>query len=294
MKIGVAGTGRMGTAMGARLMEQGHELHVWNRSAARTKALAEQGAKVAATPAELAARSDAIITILTDATAIEAVYNGRDGLLSGTVAGKLFMEMSTVRSETEKTLGRAAAAKGAAFIECPVGGSIGPAREGKLFGFAGGSVADFARAQPVLDQLCRRVEHIGPVGSGAAMKLAINLPLLVYWQVFGEALSLVRPYGVDPGRLIGIFTETSGGPNVLKHRGMATAAALSGQSEGTVTFDLDSMRKDLRTMLEEGKSLDRTLPMTARALEFYDAASKDGWGGRDIATVPAWWVEKGK
>src|SRR5688572_2896322 len=102
MKIGIAGTGRMGTAMGARLIEQRHELNVWNRSAARTKPLAEQGAKVAATPAELAARSEAIITILTDASAIEAVYNGKDGLLSGSVTGKLFMEMSTVRSETEK------------------------------------------------------------------------------------------------------------------------------------------------------------------------------------------------
>jgi 3-hydroxyisobutyrate dehydrogenase len=150
-----------------------------------------------------------------------------------------------------------------------------------------------ARARPILEQLCRRLEHVGGVGAGAAMKLAINLPLMVYWQVFGEALSLVRPYGVDSSRLIGIFTETSGGPNVLKHRGMATAAAMKGESEGTVTFDLDSMRKDLRTMVEEGKSLGRTLPMTTKVLEFYDAASKDGWGGRDIATLPAWWVDKG-
>src|SRR5262245_44523645 len=107
MKIGIAGTGRMGAAMGARLVEQGHEVHVWNRSAPKTKPLVEKGAKAAATPAELAARCEAVLTILTDAAAIEEVYNGSDGLLSGNVAGKLFIEMSTVPSDTERRIARA-------------------------------------------------------------------------------------------------------------------------------------------------------------------------------------------
>lgn len=284
----------MGAAMGVRLIGQGHELTVWNRSEAKTRPLTDLGAKPAATPAEVARRSEAVLTILTDAAAIEAVYGGDGGLLSGDVRGKLFIEMSTVRSETERTLARAAKEKGAAFVECPVGGSTGPAREGKLLGFVGGADADAARARPILEQLCRRVEHIGPVGAGAAMKLAINLPLLVYWQVFGEALSLVRPYGVDPERLISIFSETSGGPNVLKTRGAAAAAALGGKPGGKVTFDLDSMRKDLRTMIEEGRSLGRSMPVVTKALELYDAASRDGWGARDIATLPAYWVERGE
>lgn len=284
----------MGAAMGVRLIGQGHELTVWNRSEAKTRPLTDLGAKPAATPAEVARRSEAVLTILTDAAAIEAVYGGDGGLLSGDVRGKLFIEMSTVRSETERTLARAAKEKGAAFVECPVGGSTGPAREGKLLGFVGGADADVARARPILEQLCRRVEHIGPVGAGAAMKLAINLPLLVYWQVFGEALSLVRPYGVDPERLISIFSETSGGPNVLKTRGAAAAAALGGKPGGKVTFDLDSMRKDLRTMIEEGRSLGRSMPVVTKALELYDAASRDGWGARDIATLPAYWVERGE
>ena len=162
MKIGIAGTGRMGSAIGARLLELKHEVHVWNRSAARTRPLVEQGAVSAATPAELAGRCDAVLTILTDAAAIDAVYNGRDGLLSGDVRGKLFIEMSTVSSATERALAPAVAAKGAALVECPVGGSTAPARDGKLFGFLGGSEADVARARPIVEQLCRRVEHVGP------------------------------------------------------------------------------------------------------------------------------------
>src|ERR1700675_2250824 len=104
MKIGIAGTGRMGTAIAQRLMNLGHELIVWNRTAAKTQPLAAAGAKIAATPFQLASSSEAVITILTDAAAIHAAYHGRDGLLSGNVSGKLFIEMSTVRPETEQLL----------------------------------------------------------------------------------------------------------------------------------------------------------------------------------------------
>ena len=97
MQIGIAGIGKMGAAIAQRLMEVGHKVSVWNRSAAKTKPLADAGATVAATPAELAKNAEAVITILTDAAAIDAVYNGAAGLLSGDVSGKLFIEMSTVR-----------------------------------------------------------------------------------------------------------------------------------------------------------------------------------------------------
>src|SRR5207244_6410903 len=143
--------------------------------------------------------------------------------------GKVFIEMSTVRPETERALAAAVRKKSAIMIECPVGGTVGPARDGKLFGFVGGEAADVARARPLLEQLCRRVEHVGPIGAGASMKLAINLPLLVFWQAFGEALSICRSLGLDAARLVDIFTDTSGGPNVLKNRGPALTAALQGQ-----------------------------------------------------------------
>jgi 3-hydroxyisobutyrate dehydrogenase len=293
MKIGIAGTGRMGTAIGTRLMEQGHEVHAWNRTAEKAQPLAGNGAKIAATPAELAARCEAVITILTDAAAIDAVYQGKNGLLSGNATGKLFIEMSTVPAATERALAPAVAAKGAAMVECPVGGSIGPAREGKLLGFLGGSDADVARARPIVEQLCRRVEHVGPIGAGAAMKLAINLPLAVYWQAFGEALSLVQDLGLDPDRLMSIFAETSGGPNVLKAMGPGVAQALRGELAGTVMFDVDSVRKDLRTMLEEARAQGKPLPVVAKALEVFNGASKEGWGQRNCSTLPAYWLAHG-
>lgn len=294
MKIGLAGTGRMGAAMAQRLLSLGHELTVWNRTPERTAPLAAEGARVAATPAALAASSELVLTILTNADAIEATYGGPSGLLSADVTGKLFVEMSTVRPHVEQALAGKVKAKGAAFIECPVGGTVGPAQTGKLLGFVGGEAGDVARARPVLGQLCRRVEHVGPVGAGARLKLAINLPLLVYWQALGEALALCQPLDIEPARLMDIIADTSGGTNVLKVRGQAIAEALQGKEIGTPTFDVDSIRKDLSTMLEEARALGYEAPITERVLQCFDDASRAGMGGLDGAMLPVRWAKKAR
>jgi 3-hydroxyisobutyrate dehydrogenase len=292
MRIGIAGLGRMGTAMAERLMEVGHELTVWNRSPDKTKALVDAGATAAATPADLAASVEAIITILTDAKALDAVYRGPSGLLSGDLAGKLIIEMSTVQPDTEAALAQEVRAKGAAYVECPVGGTTGPARTGKLIGLVGGDTADVARARPILEQLCRRLEHVGPVGAGASMKLSINLPLLVFYQALGEAYALCRHLNFDRTAMMDLFADTSGGPNILKVRGPVIAAALSGESAPNPAFDVDSIRKDLRTMVAEGKARGFDLPLVQQALAVYDQASEAGWGKRDGSSLPAYWSSR--
>src|SRR6266550_4305384 len=294
LKIGIAGTGRMGAAVAVRLLNVGHGVTVWNRTRAKTAALAAAGASVAATPADLATQVEIVITVLTDAAAIDATYHGNSGLLAGGVRGKLFIDMSTVRPDVERALAKEVTSTGAALIECPVGGTVGPAKEGRLFGFVGGDDRDVARAKPLLDQLCRRVEHVGGVGAGASMKLAINLPLLVYYQALGEALSLCRPLGLDPARLMDIFADTSGGPNMLKLRGQVIAAALQGKETTPVTFDIDLIRKDLRTMIDEAKALGVTLPVSSRALECYDDVARDGFGASDATMLPGQWLLPGK
>ncbi len=291
MNIGVAGIGRMGAAITERLLKHGHQVTVWNRTAAKAQALTAHGAKVAATPAELAQSADIILSMLTDAAAITAAYDGAQGLLSGQIAGKLFVEMSTVRPDNQRALGKRIQAKGAAMIDCPVGGTTGPARDGKLLGFVGGDAADLARARPVLEQLCRRIEHVGPVGAGASLKLAINLPLLVFWQAFGEALALCQPLGLDPARVVDIFADTSGGPNMLKTRGPMIAEALAGKTPAHVTFNIDSIRKDLATMIDEARTLGYDLPVAARALECYDSVSQAGMGDGDAVMLPVSWLK---
>lgn len=295
MKLGIAGTGKMGSAIARRLLSLGHEVTVWNRTQARAQPLLKDGAMWAATPAAVTAASEAVITILTDAKALDEVYFGDHGLLSQGAQGKLFIEMSTVPPAKQQEMGPRVKAKGAAYVECPVGGTTGPAAQGKLFGFAGGDAQDLERAKELLAQLCRRVEHVGGYGDAARMKLAINLPLMVYWQALGEALSLIEPLGLDPARVVDILADTSGGPNLLKVRGPAIAQALGGQDVGPASFDLASMRKDVKTMLEQGLAQHYRMPVTEQTLKVFEAAVGAGLKDADCTQLPVWWLrEAGK
>jgi 3-hydroxyisobutyrate dehydrogenase len=289
MDIGIAGAGRMGSAIAMRLIDVGHQVTVYNRTRDKLKPLAAAGAEIAADAAALVSRTAIIITALTDGASLAAVYEGSSGLLTPAVDGKLFIEMSTVAPETEIALAGKVRAKGAMFLECPVGGTVGPARDGKLLGVAGGTAADFARGRPVLEQLCRRVEHVGPVGAGASLKLALNLPLMVYYQALGESYVLCRHLGLDPKWLMDFLSETSGAANILKIHGRRIAAALQGGDVGPVTFDVNLMRKDLAIMLAEGKKRGGALPLTEKTLAICDAAASEGWGSRDGAALPAYW-----
>src|ERR1044072_4389207 len=148
MQIGIAGLGRMGAAIAARLMETGHTVSVWNRSPEKEKPLVDAGARQCASPEDLAEHSEVIITMLTDADAIDHVYNGEQGLLAGDVHDKLFIEMSTVRPEVQIALAEVVRASGGRFVECPVGGTTGPARQAQVVGFMGAEEGDASLAKP--------------------------------------------------------------------------------------------------------------------------------------------------
>ena len=218
MKIGVVGTGRMGTAVVRRLLELGHEVRVWNRTADRAHDAREAGAIWSPALGELVNESEVVISFLFDDVAVERVYLGRNGLLTGRVEGRLFIDMSTVSPGTHGRIAPAMASRNAGFIECPVSGSVALAQSGALVGFAGGEAAGFARALPLLGQLCRRVEHVGPLGAGARMKLAANLLLTVFWQTLAESLLLIDPSAMDSGRAIDLLADSNIGAAVLRTR----------------------------------------------------------------------------
>ncbi len=294
MKIGVCGTGRMGSAIVQRLMSVGHEVGVWNRTQTKTKALTDAGARLLSTPAALVDACETVIVMLLNDAASEAVYHSPDGILKANLAGKLLIDMSTVRPDTMQSLGGAVAKQGAAFVECPVGGSTGPAKEGKLFALVGGDKSDLARAMPVLEQLCRRIEHIGALGAGATMKLAVNLPLLVYWQALGEALTICKPLNLPAVRLIDILSDTAGTPAAMKGRGAVIAKVLSGQPLGETAFGLSAARKDLATAVQFGISLHAELPVTASALACFEEAEAAGLGAADATAISSRWPQRPK
>jgi 3-hydroxyisobutyrate dehydrogenase len=290
MQIGVAGLGAMGSAIAARLLENGHDVTVWNRAAAKIKPLVDAGAKAAANPAAAATASEAVITILTDGAAIDAVFHGPSGLLSGDVAGKLFIEMSTVPPGVETTLAPKVRDKGAVFVECPVGGSTAPARQGKLLGLMGAEPEDAARALPILEQLCRKVEHCGPVGTGSSMKLAINLPLMVAWQAYGEAFAIARDVGWEPKRLLDLFVESNGANSGLKMRAGMIVAMMEHRDPGPTTFSIANALKDLRTMVATGEAKGADMRATKAALAAFEEAHRDGLGGSDGSRQSVYWA----
>ncbi len=292
MKIGICGTGRMGSSIAQRLISVGHEVGVWNRNPAKTKPLTDAGAKLYASPAALVEGCEAVIVMLLNDAASEAVYRGPNGILNSKLAGKLLIDMSTVRPDTMISIGTAVTGQGAAFVECPVGGSTGPAKEGKLFGLVGGTKADTARAMPVLEQLCRRIEHIGALGSGATMKLAVNLPLLVYWQALGEALAICKPLNLSADRLIDILSDTAGTPAAMKGRRAAIAQALAGQPPGDTAFGLSAAKKDLATAIQFAKTIHAELPVAASALACFEQAEAAGLGDADATTVSVRWAQR--
>jgi 3-hydroxyisobutyrate dehydrogenase len=291
MKIGIVGTGRMGTAIAQRLLGLGHEVRVWNRTVDNAREALEAGAKWAPTLGELVNDSDAVISFLLDNAAVQRVYLGSQGLLTGRVEGRLFVDMSTVSPDTHLGIALVMTSRHADFIECPVSGSIPLARSGTLVGFAGGEAGAFTRARPLLEQLCRRVDHAGPLGSGARMKLAANLLLTVFWQALGESLLLVDPR-TDAALAIDILADSNIGAAVLRTRAPQVVAAIQGSVPGPAAFDVDTMRKDLRYMGQEAAAHGSSLPLANRTLECFDCASREGSGGVDSVAYPAYWIAR--
>lgn len=279
MTVGIAGAGRMGTAFAKRLIEVGLPVRIWNRSPDRLADAVAAGA--VAVGLDGLAGCDVILMSLTDAAASATVVTG---LAEAGLTGRLVVEMSTIRPEEAESLAARVVAAGAAFVHCPVGGTVAPALRGQLLGMAGGDAAAVARARPVLDHLCRRVEAVGTVAAAARMKLAVNLPLAVYWQTLGESLRLLRGAGIDPELAISLIADSSAGPTVLKTRAAVVVETLRGKDQPG-TFDLAGLAKDLRLAVEQAGAEGSPLLLAAATLGSYDAVLSPETQGLDGATL---------
>jgi 3-hydroxyisobutyrate dehydrogenase len=143
--------------------------------------------------------------------------------------------------------------------------------------------------------MCRRIEHVGELGSGSMMKLAVNLPLLVYWQALGEALTICKPLNLPADRLIDILSDTAGTPTAMKGRGAVIAKVLGGAPLGETAFGLNAAKKDLATAVQFGASIHAALPVTASALACYEEAEAAGFGDADATAISTRWTQrKGK
>jgi len=278
--IGVVGLGGMGSRMARRLLRAGHEVVVWNRTPERAAPLVEEGAMLVESPAEVARRADAVITMVADPAALWAVIEGPSGIAAGAGESVTLLEMSTV--------GRAAVSrlasllpKGAGLLDAPVLGSLSEAESGRLRIFVGGPKGLVSRWMPVLSALGDPM-HVGPLGAGSAAKLVANTTLFGVLATLGEALSLAQGLGLAPDTTFDVLAMTPLAAQAERRR----TAIQSG--EYPQRFALSLGVKDLNLIAEAATASGVDLRVAAAARAWLAEAEAAGWGDRDYSAVLAW------
>ncbi len=230
----------------------------------------------------MAEGADTVLSIITEDTGARALWEGKNGFLETDIAGKLFIEMSTLQPMTVRALASLSAGKGAAFIDSPLLGSIPTVRQGKLVALVGGAEADVARARTALGHLTARIEHIGPVGAGAAMKLVVNNMMGCYLQVLAESLMMGEKQGLSLERMIEVI-----GASITATPWFHAKKPIFLGGHDETTLDIRTLRKDILSVVATAAATGVPTPAAAATAASMSAAVQAGAGGKDIAELVA-------
>jgi 3-hydroxyisobutyrate dehydrogenase-like beta-hydroxyacid dehydrogenase len=283
--IGIVGLGRMGSAMAARLRDQGFAVIGWDQDSGANERAQAVGLRIAANPRQVAA-AEIVISSITEDNGARRIFAGADGFLQAAVSGKLFIEMSTLQPMTGRALAPLVEAKGGRLVEAPVLGTVPQARAGTLFAMVGGRDEDVLRARPVLEKLTRRIVHMGPAGAGYAMKLSANVGLGAYVQAIAESLALGLQQGLALDAMIDALQESATACGWLK----AKAGVLRGD-KAEMTLDIRTLRKDVMSAVATGALTGVPMPLASGALAALSAAVESDYASRDIGELPKFFRE---
>lgn len=291
LTVAVLGTGRMGSAMAERLAERDVPVIVYNRSSERAAALADRiGATVAATPADAARRADVIITMVADGAAVQTLFDGPDGIASGIRRGSVAVDMSTVLPDTIRSVAPAIRTVGAGVLDGPVSGSVSTTRAGQLTIMVGGEATDLERARPALEHLGSRIFHLGPLGAGAAMKLAVNTLIFGLNGAVSEGLVLAERNGIDRATAYEVLAASAAGAPFVGYK----RAAFVEPDTTPVAFSLALTDKDLGLILELAGASRVSMPQAQVNRDVIQAASVSVGEDADFAMVASHLREEGR
>jgi 3-hydroxyisobutyrate dehydrogenase-like beta-hydroxyacid dehydrogenase len=279
-RIGVVGLGAMGGGFARRLLAADRQVCGWNRSPGKAEDLSALGLERCSSPREVAERSDLVITMVTNTTALAAVCEGPDGILAGLRPGSIYVDMSTVTPAASRELAERVRATGADMLDAPVSGSILTLEEGRLSIMVGGRDETFERARPILLDIGPRVTHVGANGQAVLMKIATNLSLAVQMLAFSEGVLLAEKGGISRELAVEVLVNSAIASPMVKYRGPFVL-----EHPDEAWFDVNMMQKDLLLALEAGRQLDVPLPSTAVVNELMTAARGMGLAERDFACV---------
>lgn len=279
-RIGFVGLGTMGAAMAFNIARAGFPLTVWNRTPGRAQGLIELGVEVAPTPAALAGTSDVIVTCVSDTPDVEAVLFGADGVAEGVHPGALVIDCSTISPSATRDFARRLEERGARLVDAPVSGGSEGAVKGTLSIFVGGDPADAARARPVLGAMGKTITHLGPVGSGQAVK-AVNQVILagVYLGV-AEGIVLALKAGLDVEQTVAALSGGAAQSWVLANRSGRMIA-----DDYPLGFRVDLHRKDLGIALDLASETGTTLPIAALCAAFEIGLIAQGHADEDMSNL---------
>jgi 3-hydroxyisobutyrate dehydrogenase-like beta-hydroxyacid dehydrogenase len=279
-QIGFIGLGRMGSPMALNVIRAGYPLTVHNRTKEKTGPLAEAGATVVSSPAEVARAAEVVITMLSDSDALRTVVLGSDGVLKGLQPDSVLIDMSTVDPGTSRHVAKAVQTQDAHMLDAPVSGSTGLAEQGTLSIMVGGDETIHQRVRDILLAMGSRTTHVGPNGAAAAMKLAVNIVIGVTMQVLAESIVLAEKAGVTPAIAVDVLSNSAIASPFLKYKASQLLEPL-----GPATFTAALMQKDLTLALEMAREVGVPLPTTAAANEVITMARGLGLGDHDFAAV---------
>ena len=280
MKLGFVGLGAMGSGVVRRLLAAGHPVCGYNRTRARAEPLFADGLEWRDSPREVAADSDVVFTMVTNAAALAAVTGGPEGILSGLGPGKVYVDMSTVSPAVSRELAGRVRELGAEMLDAPVSGSLSTLESGQLSIIVGGAESAVERVTPILYDVGSTVTRVGDNGQAVLMKIAVNLSLAVQMLAFSEGVLLAEKSGIERELAVEVMTKSVIASPMVKYRGPFVL-----ELPDEAWFDVDMMQKDLLLALEAGRELDVPLPTTAVTNELLTAARGMGFGDQDFAVV---------
>lgn len=278
--VGVIGLGLMGKPMASNLLKAGFTVTVFNRSRPAMDALAAEGAKLAASPAEVGRACDIVITMVPDSPDVEAVLLGPDGVCQGARPGTLLIDMSTIAPAAARKIHDAVTAKGFRMLDAPVSGGDVGAKAGTLSIMAGGTPEDFERARPAFEAMGKTLTLCGPAGSGQLVKACNQIMGALVLNAISEALVFGRAAGVDPEIMIRVLQGGVAATKAMENRGARMA-----KGDFAAGFKAAHHLKDLNIVLAEAKALGIALPTTSRVAEMLGTLVKEGHGTLDNSSI---------
>ncbi|MGE0316102.1 MAG: NAD(P)-dependent oxidoreductase [Lautropia sp.] len=278
--IAFIGTGAMGAEMAGNLLNAGYPLRVYNRSASKTRPLLEAGAVACTSPAEAVAGAAFVVSMIADDAAAREVMLGTDGVVGAAAPGTVVIDSSTLTPSMVREAATAAAARGIAYLDAPVSGSIAQARGRELVFMVGGDAAALEKARPVMMAMGKLIKHMGASGSGATIKLVNNMLSGTISAALAEALSVAEAAGLDPAAVLEVLGEGAGGSRLMKSK----IPKMTGR-DFTPQFQLGLMEKDVRYFLALAQDFDRPAPIAALVRSQYQAARLADLGKLDVAAL---------